>query len=378
MPVTMFKRQNKRPCVVLIEQRRTPFAPRSFNPHAIIAKCVPFTILTGQRRATQIADQPANKRCLSPTRTAEAKITFNQPTAFDAPWRINQVDRGLNLFSHHSIVWHMQNAPQMTDRAALKRNRSRADRDGGLFLHHAAAEEVKDRLTLVNRAFTKVAIVTPFPEAWRGVAPQADIIEDSEVLDLKAAHYDLVLHAMCLHWANDPVGQIIQCRRALKNDGLFMCVSFGGQTLHELRSALAQAEADVSGGLSPRVAPMGEIRDLGALLQRGGLSLPVADALPLKVTYETPWHLMRDLRSMGEANALAGRLRRATSRSVMLAAVETYVQSFMEDGRIPATFELIFLTGWAPDDSQPQPLRPGSATTRLAAALGTQETPLKD
>ncbi|MEQ9692823.1 methyltransferase domain-containing protein [Shimia sp. SDUM112013] len=272
----------------------------------------------------------------------------------------------------------MQNAPKMTDTDALKRNRTRADHVNGLFLHEAALEEVQDRLSLVNRTFTKVAIVTGFPEIWRRVAPQADIVADKDVLDLKAEGYDLVLHCMALHWANDPVGQVIQCRRALRNDGLFLCVCFGGQTLHELRSALAQAEADVSGGLSPRVAQMGEIRDLGALLQRAGLNLPVADTLPLKVTYETPWHLMRDLRAMGEANALDGRLRRFTSRALLMRAVDIYTETFMENGRIPATFELIFLTGWAPDASQPKPLRPGSAVTRLADALGTQETTLKD
>ncbi|WP_372884418.1 methyltransferase domain-containing protein [Shimia sp.] len=272
----------------------------------------------------------------------------------------------------------MQNPPRLTDRTALARNRARADLAQGLFLQETALEEVQDRLTLVNRAFNTVAIVSPFPDLWRRVAPQAEIVEDADVLALEPGRYDLVIHAMCLHWANDPVGQIIQCRRALKNDGFFLCVSFGGQTLHELRSALAEAEAEVTGGLSPRVAPMAEIRDLGALLQRAGLNLPVADALPLRVTYETPWHLMRDLRAMGEANALEGRLRRPTGRRVMMRATEIYTRAFMQDGRMPATFELIFLSGWAPDTSQPKPLRPGSASARLADALGTDETKLED
>ncbi|WP_127113003.1 methyltransferase domain-containing protein [Shimia sediminis] len=272
----------------------------------------------------------------------------------------------------------MQTAHKMTDRKALLRNRARADHARGLFLQEAALEEVQDRLTLVNRAFTKVAIVCGYPDLWRRVAPQADIVADDDVLALEQGAYDLVIHAMCLHWANDPVGQIIQCRRALRNDGYFMCVSFGGQTLHELRAALAEAEAKVSGGLSPRVAPMGEIRDLGGLLQRSGLALPVADAVPLKVTYETPWHLMRDLRGMGEANALSERLRRPTGRAVLMQAVDVYTAAFMEEGRIPATFELIFMSGWSPDASQPQPLRPGSAAARLADVLGTDETSLKD
>lgn len=276
------------------------------------------------------------------------------------------------------MVRAMQNAPLMTDRAALIRNRKRADGDKGMFLQQTAAEEVQDRLNLVNRTFTKVAIVTAFPNVWQHVVPQADIVSDLEILPLTPKSYDLVIHALCLHWANDPVGQIIQCQRALKNDGLFLCVTFGGQTLNELRIALGQAESDVSGGISPRVAPMGEIRDLGALLQRSGLNLPVADAVPLKVRYDSPWHVMRDLRAMGETNALAGRLRRPTGKSVMMRAADIYREEFSEDGRIPATFELIFLAGWSPDESQQKPLRPGSAVSRLADALGTEESPLKD
>ncbi len=265
----------------------------------------------------------------------------------------------------------------MTDRAALMRNRNRA-RPDGLFLHRAAVEEVQDRLTMVNRAFTKVAIVTSQPDEWRRCVPHADIVADDDVLSLQPDTYDLVIHGLCLHWANDPVGQLVQCRNALKPDGFFLGAMFGGQTLTELRAALGQAESEVTGGLSPRIAPMGEIRDLGGLLQRAGLALPVADLVPLKVTYETPWHLMRELRAMGEANALAHRLRRFTGRKVLMRAAEIYTQTFMEDGRIPATFEMIFLTGWAPDASQPQPLRPGSASARLADALGTDETKLKD
>ncbi|MGB3244875.1 MAG: SAM-dependent methyltransferase, partial [Sulfitobacter sp.] len=169
----------------------------------------------------------------------------------------------------------------------------------------------------------------------------------------------------------------IQCRRALRADGLFLAVSFGGQTLHELRACLAEAEAAVTGGLSPRVAPMGELRDMGGLLQRAGFALPVADALTLKVEYADAWHLMRELRSMGENNALQMRLRKPTARAVLEQTATLYRDNFSSDtGRITATFELICLTGWAPDDSQPKPLRPGSAQHRLAEALGTDETKL--
>jgi SAM-dependent methyltransferase len=222
-------------------------------------------------------------------------------------------------------------------------------------------------------------VVTGFPAFWQAAFPEARVVSDDEVLDLEVGAYDLVIHAMALHWANDPVGQLIQCRRALRPDGFFLGVGFGGQTLAELRAALAEAEVAVAGGLSPRVVPMAEIRDLGALLQRAGLALPVADNLALDVSYQTAFHLMRDLRAMGEANALQARLRHPTRPAVLRRAAEIYQDHHADgDGRIHATYELVFLTGWAPDDSQPQPLRPGSATQRLAEALGTQETKLPD
>ncbi|MBP0483279.1 methyltransferase domain-containing protein [Sagittula salina] len=272
----------------------------------------------------------------------------------------------------------MSAPPRLTDRAALSRNRARADR-AALFLHDLARDEAQDRLSLVKKTFTAPAVVTPFPEVWREAFPQATIVPDAEVLQLDRNAHDLVIHALCLHWADDPVGQLIQLRHALRPDGLALVLSLGGQTLNELRAALGQAEAEVTGGLSPRVLPMADIRDLGALMQRAGLALPVADSAPLTVTYQSPLHMMRDLRAMGEANALQGRLRHPTRRAVLLRATEIYAESFSTgDGRIPASFETITLTGWAPDDSQPQPLRPGSATHRLAQALGTDETSLKD
>jgi SAM-dependent methyltransferase len=257
-------------------------------------------------------------------------------------------------------------------------HRSRATRDA-LFLHDAACDDAQDRLGMVNRTFTEVGIVTPYPEIWRPRFAQARIVPDTEVLDLAEGTLDLVIHGMCLHWADDPVGQMIQCRRALKPDGLCLVLTLGGQTLHELRASLAQAEAEITGGLSPRIAPMGEIRDLGALLQRAGLSLPVADSAPLTASYASAVHLMHDLRAMGENNALDARLRHPTRREVLLRAADHYRDHFaLTDGRLPATYEIITLTGWAPDASQPQPLRPGSASQRLADALGTAETPLKD
>ncbi|MGI3169744.1 methyltransferase domain-containing protein [Pseudooceanicola sp. C21-150M6] len=270
--------------------------------------------------------------------------------------------------------------PRLTDRTALTRNRRRS-REEALFLHDMAMDDIQDRLDMVNRSFTTPAVVTGQPQKWSALPglPAPKIVADTEVLALEPGAHDLVIHAMSLHWADDPIGQIIQCRHALKPDGLFLAVMPAGRTLHELRAAMAEAEAQVTGGLSPRVAPMAELRDLGALLQRAELALPVADGAPFTASYATPLHLMRELRYMGEGNALDARLRRPTRRAVLMRAMEIYMESFgTDDGRIPATFELITLTGWAPDASQPKPLRPGSATSRLADALNAREVPLKD
>lgn len=271
------------------------------------------------------------------------------------------------------MVRAMQNAPLITDRNALVANRRRADHDGGMFLQTTAADDLQDRLSMVNRSFTNPAIVSAFPKVWQGRFESAAIVPDDEVLSLTPGAHDLVIYSMGLHWANDPVGQLIQCRHALKNDGLLLTASFGGQTLSELRASLAQAETEITGGLSPRVLPMAEIRDLGGLLQRAGFALPVADGFPLNVSYESAFHLMKDLRAMGEVSALSNRRRHFSRRDVFQRAAEIYAENFSSDGRIIATFELIFMTGWAPDASQPQPLRPGSAEHRLADALGTKE-----
>ena len=272
----------------------------------------------------------------------------------------------------------MPDAPLLFDPKALAAHRKRMS-DDALFLHRAARDEVQDRLQMVNRSFTSVAVVTPVPAIWREIFPDARFVTDAEVLALEEEAHDLVIHALCLHWANDPVGQLIQCRRALKPDGFFLGLMFGGRTLSGLREALAEAEVQVTGGLSPRVAPMGEIRDLGALLQRAGLALPVADAFDVTAEYRDLLHLMRDLRAMGETNAMAGRLRHPTRRAVFALAAEHYARANpAPKGRVTARFDIVCLTGWAPHESQPQPLRPGSAKSRLADALNAREVPLKD
>lgn len=267
----------------------------------------------------------------------------------------------------------------LTDRDALLRNRARADRIGPVdFLHRIAADEVQDRLAEVNRSFTAPAVVTGHPAFWQAEFPGARIVADTPELDLQPGAHDLVIHAMALHWADDPVGQIVQSARALRPDGLFIAALPAGRSLHELREALTRAEAEVSGGLSPRVLPMGEIRDLGALLPRAGLALPVADQITQTASYRNLFHLAQDLRGMGESNALAQRLRRPTRRDVLLRAAQIYVESHpdpQDPQRIRATYELVFLTGWAPDASQQQPLRPGSAKMPLAEALASLRKP---
>jgi len=273
--------------------------------------------------------------------------------------------------------------PRLTDRAALDRARARAaawtDRpdNARAALHGAVADEIQQRLTEVNRTFTTAAVVSGFPALWADLMPQARSIADAPVLDLTPGAHDLVIHALALHWADDPLGQIIQCRRALRPDGLFLAVMPGGRSLHELRAALAEAEAALTGGLSPRVLPMAEIRDAGALLQRAGLALPVADAQPVPLAYRSLTRLVADLRALGETNALQARNRQPMPRALWAAAQAVYAQAFADDrGHLPATLDLLWLTGWAPDASQPRPLRPGSAAARLAEALGTTETPL--
>ncbi|TAG13367.1 MAG: SAM-dependent methyltransferase [Rhodobacterales bacterium] len=270
--------------------------------------------------------------------------------------------------------------PPLTDRLALLRQRTRArglpGHDGALFLQRAALADVQERLIEVNRTFTTPAIVTGFPEIWSEI-PDARLVGDDGVLALEPAAHDLVIHAMGLHWADDPLGQLVQCRHALRPDGLFIAVLPGGRTLNELRSSLAEAEALVTGGLSPRVLPMAEIRDLGGLMQRAGFALPVADSMAQTVHYRSFARLCADLRAMGEGNVLATRLRRFTRPAVMAAAEAVYSTNFATpEGHLRATFDLVFLTGWAPHDSQQQPLRPGSAKARLADALGVPEEPL--
>lgn len=269
--------------------------------------------------------------------------------------------------------------PALFDTDLLARRRARAARIGGAdFLQEAVAGETAERLAEVNRRFLSPAIVGPRAELWAAELglPGATLVPDAETLALRPGAHDLVVHALALHWSNDPVGQLVQCRWALQPDGLMIAALLGGETLTELRQALARAEIETLGGLSPRVAPMGEIRDLGGLLQRAGFAMPVADSRRFDVSYASVVDLMHDLRAMGETNVLTERVRRPMRREMLARTAAAYAAAHSDpDGRLRATFDVIVLTGWAPAEGQPQPLRPGSATTRLEAALRAADDP---
>ena len=197
---------------------------------------------------------------------------------------------------------------------------------------------------------------------------------DEERLPFAAASLDLIVSSLSLHWANDVIGALVQARLALKPDGLFIGALFGGATLTELRQALTAAELELTGGAGPRVSPFADPSDAAGLLQRAGFALPVADVDRVTVRYDHPLKLMADLRRMGETSVLAERHPRPLTRRVLARAFEIYARDFADpDGRLPATFEILTLTGWSPSETQQKPLRPGSAKMRLAEALGAVE-----
>lgn len=207
-------------------------------------------------------------------------------------------------------------------------------------------------------------------------SPAPAVVADEEALPFRPGTFDAVISLLSLHWVNDLPGALAQVRAALKPDGLFLAAMLGGQTLKELRTALSDAEIAVEGGLSPRVSPFADVRDAGGLLQRAGFALPVVDTETLTASYPDPLRLMADLRGMGESNAVRHRRKTASRRATLVDAASRYVARFAEeDGRVPATFQVIYLTAWSPHPSQQKPLRPGSAGNRLADALGTCEIP---
>lgn len=272
----------------------------------------------------------------------------------------------------------MSGVKKLTDRPALLRNRARS-RDDALFLHQQASDEIAERLDEVNKSFTSTALVGHVTPPLALNFPDAVTVSDDDRLSLQTATHDLVVHFFGLHWADDPIGQMVQSRLAMVPDGLFIGVMFGGDTLNELRAAMAEAEIKLTGGLSPRIAPMADLRDLGGLLQRAGFALPVADSHKITVRYPNMTALLQDLRDMGEANALIERRKTIPSPALFAEAEGIYADHFADDdGYLRATFELVYLTGWSPSDTQQKPLQPGSAQARLADALGVDEAPAGD
>ncbi|HLI21673.1 MAG TPA: methyltransferase domain-containing protein [Stellaceae bacterium] len=289
--------------------------------------------------------------------------------------------------------------PEIFDRAALRRHRARAAKLGARaaaggadpgFLYREGAERLWDRLGDIKRSFTRALDLDsrdPFLRrqlAAAGIETVAagdntGLTLDLEALPFAAATFDLVTSSLSLHWVNDLPGTLLQLRYILKPDGLLLVNLFAGETLEALRIALLEAESEIENGASPRVSPFADARDLAALLQRAGFALPVVDCDRLTVDYPDAWTLMRDLRAMGETNAAMLRRRHFTRRATLWRAAEIYAQRFGDaKGRIPAIFDIVTLTAWAPHASQPRPLRPGSAAARLADALGTTERPAGD
>jgi SAM-dependent methyltransferase len=277
--------------------------------------------------------------------------------------------------------------PRIFDRQtyATRRARARAQQS---FLVEDVGENLAARLGSVNRRFRHGLDLTtrnqsfdlfaPLAEHWTRTALTLNddgiAVADEETLPFDSESFDLVVSALSLHAVNDLPGVLAQIRRVLQPDGLFLAALFGGNTLNELRASFAAGEAEISGGVSPRVAPFADVRDLGGLLQRAGFALPVSDSEKRVVRYRAFTTLIDDLRALGETNALAERSQKFLRRDVLAATLAHYGEQHADpEGRLRATFEVVYLTAWAPDESQPKPLRPGSAKSRLAEALGTAE-----
>lgn len=279
------------------------------------------------------------------------------------------------------------------DRTALRRHRNRMASRLPLhdFLLAEAAARLGERLADIKRDFRSVlliggasfedAILPRRPErlvlgdmAFRRLGEGAGnaAVFDEDALPFAEKSFDLVVSLLTLHWVNDLPGALVQINRALAPDGLVLATMLGAGTLDQLRIAWMKAELEIHGGASPRVSPFADVRSLGGLLQRAGFALPVVDNDTITATYADPVRLMREIRGMGEANALIGRARTFARRDALVRMAELYREEFGEaDGRIPARFDLVTLTGWAPDASQPKPLKPGSARLSLAKVLGT-------
>jgi NADH dehydrogenase [ubiquinone] 1 alpha subcomplex assembly factor 5 len=287
---------------------------------------------------------------------------------------------------------------EVFDRFLLRQRRARAA--AGFAAHRFLFDEVEDRLCdrladvkrrfplavnlgahdgglttrLSGRNGIETVLQLELSPALASLAAKAGpvAVADAEFLPLASASTDLIVSALDLHWVNDLPGALLQIRQALKPDGLFLAALMGGETLPELRQCLMEAELSITGGVSPRLSPFADVRTLGSLLQRAGFALPVVDRDCITVTYADPLKLLYDLRGMGATNATRLRPKKPLRRAVLLEALRLYREKYAEaDGRVPASFEVIYLSGWAPHDSQPKALKPGSATHGLEDVLRT-------
>jgi SAM-dependent methyltransferase len=291
--------------------------------------------------------------------------------------------------------------PQLFDRTLIAGRRRRALRQatpGADFLLRRVVEDMADRLATVTRRFEvavalggatdhvarmltasgKIDTLVRADSLWRPAADETgpQIICHEDALPFATGSVDLIASALTLHTIDDLPGTLIQIRRTLAPDGLFIAALPGGDTLMELREAFAAAEVEMTGGLSPRVIPFLDVRDLGGLLQRAGLALPVTDTDRIVVRYDTMLDLLRDLRAMGATNPLMERSRKPTPRGLIVRAAEIYAERFSDsDGRVRATFQILSASAWGPSETQQKPARRGSAKIRLADALGTKELP---
>jgi NADH dehydrogenase [ubiquinone] 1 alpha subcomplex assembly factor 5 len=276
------------------------------------------------------------------------------------------------------------------DRSLLRQRRERAAShiDQHDFLYAEVAARLHERLSLIKREFPLmvhlggakgIAKPTQAIAMDTAAAMKPAVVADEEFLPFKSGSLDAVVSNLNLQWVNDLPGALIQIRNALKPDGLFLAALLGGESLFELRQCLMEAELEVSGGASPRVSPFVDPFDMGALMQRAGFALPVVDSDKIVVHYSNPLKLMQDLRGMGASNATYNRLMKPTKRSVLMRAAELYMQKFVDnEGRVPATFHVIYAIGWAPAAGQQKPLQPGSAKNRMAEALKSLEIPAND
>lgn len=273
--------------------------------------------------------------------------------------------------------------PRIFDRALLQRRIEKARAGAPDFLLVRAADDLLDRLQTVMRPFPRAldlgaptdhfaqaVVVSGRAAPLRAGRFGGAAIVDEEILPFAPASFDLVVSGMALHWVNDLPGVLTQIRRILAPDGLFIACLPGGASLVELRAALAQAEEQILGGASPRVSPFVDVRDMGALLQRAGFALPVSDIDSFTLRYDSLFALMSDLRAMGAANVLTQRAKIPLRRDVLMRAAQIYAERFSDpDGRVHASFEIVWLSGWAPHESQQKPAQPGSATARLEDAI---------